>query len=38
LPQDLDAAAMWYRKAATFGIDEAKKRLAAVEAKIKARK
>jgi TPR repeat protein len=38
VPQDLETAAMWYREAAAFGIDEAKKRLAALEAKMKARK
>jgi uncharacterized protein len=36
--QDLEAAAMWYRRAVAFGIDEAKKRLAALEAQLKARK
>ena len=33
--QDLEQAAMWYRKAAAFGLEDAKKRLAAVEAKKK---
>ncbi len=34
--QDLAQAAAWYRKAAAFGIEAAKKRLAALEAKMKA--
>jgi len=34
--QDLAQAADWYRKAAAFGIEAAKKRLAALEAKMKA--
>jgi TPR repeat protein len=33
--QDLTQAAMWYRKAAAFGIEDAKKRLAALEFKMK---
>jgi TPR repeat protein len=33
--QDLEQAAMWYRKAAAWGLDDAKKRLAGVEAKQK---